>query len=167
MKKVLMIIAPEEFRDEECFVPKTEFEKNGAQVTIASKGTGLKTGSLGGTINAKLDYKTVNPLEYDVIVFVGGAGARIYFEDSFAHKIARIGFDSGKIVSAICVGPIILAKSGILNRKSATVFPSGKIDVENSGAHYTGKDVTVDGKIVTASGPKAAQRFAEEIIKIW
>jgi len=34
----------------------------------------------------------------------------------------------------------------------------------NKGAKYTGEDVTVDGKIVTANGPPAAQEYAE---KLW
>jgi protease I len=38
--------------------------------------------------------------------------------------------------------------------------------LEEKGAIYTGKPVEIDGKIVTGSGPQAAQEFALAIIKL-
>ena len=34
------------------------------------------------------------------------------------------------------------------------------------GAEYTGEEVTTDGNLITASGPKAAMAFAEEICRV-
>jgi protease I len=48
MAKVLMIIAPERFRDEELFVTKEELEKAGHETVIASITTGTCPGSRGG-----------------------------------------------------------------------------------------------------------------------
>ena len=38
--------------------------------------------------------------------------------------------------------------------------------LKESGAKYIGKGVEVDGKVVTANGPKMAKQFAEEIVKL-
>jgi protease I len=167
MKKVLMLIAPEGFQDFECAIPKTAFEKSGAKVIIASKGTGKKYGCMDGVMTAEIDYKEVKPEDYDVIVFVGGPGAPVYFDDKIAQDIAKKAYSLGKIVAAICIAPVILARAGLLKGKSATVFPDGKAYLAQAGAKLTGLDVTVDGNIVTANGPKAAKKFSEEIMKIW
>ncbi len=49
-KKVLMIIAHENFRDEELLTPKQIFEKNGIKVTIASTDTTPAKGMLGAVV---------------------------------------------------------------------------------------------------------------------
>ncbi|MBW3021943.1 DJ-1/PfpI family protein [Candidatus Woesearchaeota archaeon] len=167
MKKVLMVIAPENFRDEECFVPKKMFEENDAEVTIASTETGLRKGMLGGEIEATVSYKDINVADYDVIVFVGGTGATVYFDDIHAHSILREAYDLDKLIAAICLAPSTLANAGLLDGKNATVYQSEKSNLESKGAHYTGDNVTVDGKIITANGPHAAKEFAEKLIELW
>ena len=74
-------------------------------------------------------------------------------------------YDAGKVTSAICVAPVILARAGILSGKTAAVFSSSKDELSRAGAKYTAKDTAVAGKIITASGPAAAKKFAQEIIK--
>jgi protease I len=163
-KKILMIVAPEDFRDEECFEPKTVFEKNKAEVTIASKGVKEAKGKLGGKIRVDVDISEVEINDYDAVVFVGGPGAAEYFEDGTALAIAKEAYDSGKVVAAICIAPSILANAGILKGKRVTVFASEKDNIISKGADYTGQAVTVDGRIVTASGPAAAEEFGKAIV---
>ena len=104
--------------------------------------------------------------DFDGIFFVGGGGAAVYFEDNVIHNIARQFYDNGKLVSAICIAPVILANAGLLQNKKATVFPDGADALLQNGAIYTGNSVEVDGKIVTGNGPQAAKQFAEELLKI-
>jgi putative intracellular protease/amidase len=37
---------------------------------------------------------------------------------------------------------------------------------EQKGATYTGEDVTVDGLIITANGPKAAEEFGKKFARM-
>ncbi|MCS7109186.1 MAG: DJ-1/PfpI family protein [Candidatus Micrarchaeota archaeon] len=166
MKKILMIIAPTNFRDEELLEPKEIFEKNGFQVDIASKGVSKAKGMLGTVIDVNLDVKNVKIDEYTAIVFVGGSGTVVYFNDKDILRIAKEGYEKGKVVGAICIAPSILANAGLLKGKMATSFPSEKDNLIDKGAKYTGEGVIVDGRIVTANGPKSAKRFGEEIIKL-
>lgn len=166
MNKVLMVIAPDKFRDEELFEPKSILESNGYNVEIASKGVKKSTGMLGGTANVDLDITKVDLKSYRAVVFVGGSGAAIYFHDEIALEIARNAYEDGKIIAAICIAPSILANSNILKGKKATSFPSEKDNLEMKGAEYTGESLTVDGKIITANGPKSAKKFGEEIVKM-
>ncbi|MEA3430595.1 MAG: DJ-1/PfpI family protein [Nanoarchaeota archaeon] len=167
MKKILMIIAPENFRDEECLIPKETFEAAGADVTIASTESGMKKGMLGAEVEATISYVDVSIEDYDVIVFVGGTGATVYFEDETAQALARNAAVAHKLVAAICISPSILANAGLLEGKNATVYESEKANIESKGAHYTGDNVTVDGNIITANGPHASKEFAEKIIELW
>lgn len=52
-----------------------------------------------------------------------------------------------------------------IDGKRATVFSSERAKLEAEGAIYTGKNVEVDGKIITANGPNAAAEFAKAIVK--
>lgn len=167
-KIALMIIAPQNFRDEECFETKDELEKSGVRVKIASLTKGEKKGTHGGTINAELPIGSINVEDYDAVIFVGGNGAQIYFQNPIVLDIARQAYRAGKVTAAICIAPVILANSGILNGKRATVWEdndSMRI-FRDKNVDYTGKGVEVDGKIVTANGPKASRDFARKIIDL-
>ena len=165
-KKILMIIASQNFRDEELLIPKKLFEKEGYSVVIA--GTSLKPakGMLGAVVTPQILIDQVKVDEYSAIVFVGGVGAKEYFNHPLAHKIAKEAVSKNKILAAICIAPRILAEAGVLKGKKATVWVSEGKTLEEKGAHYTGKPVEVDGNIVTASGPQAAEEFAKIIIKL-
>ena len=163
-KKILMVIASQNFRDEEYQQPKQIFEQNEAEVTTASSTTGQITGMLGGTATASLTIDKIQAQDYDAVVFVGGTGASEFFSNTRAHEIAIETFKSGKIIAAICIAPSTLANAGILNNKNATAYPSEQSNLENRGATYTGEAVTRDGSIITGRGPEAASQFGNEIV---
>jgi protease I len=123
-KKILMIIASRDFRDEEYFVPHDLFQKAGIEVTTASSKTGINIGVLGGEARSTLLIKNVKSDDFDAVVFVGGNGAQEYFENEIIHCIVMDFFLAKKIVGAICIAPVILAKAGILKNKTATVWSS-------------------------------------------
>ena len=164
--KALLIIAPQNFRDEELFHTKEELERAGVEVVIASAKRGKIKGMLGGTAEAELPLKEVDVRKYDAIVFIGGVGASAYYEDPVAHRIAREASETGKVVAAICIAPGILAKAGVLKGKKATIWDGDFVRIlETGGAKYTGASVEVDGKIITANGPAAARKFGQAIAK--
>ena len=163
MKKIVMVIAAGDFRDEEYFEPKAVFEKNGFSVTTASTVLDVVSGVKGGAVKPGLLLKDVNPSNFDAIVFVGGAGAQQYWDDLTAHELAKDFLKSGKITAAICIGPVILARAGVLRNKKATVFESESAQLAEYGSQYTGRDVEADGLIITAAGPFDAKEFGERI----
>jgi len=158
-----MIIAPRNFRDEELFDTKEELESSGNSVVIASTKTDTATGMLGGTAKPNITIDDVNVGDYDAVVFVGGSGSSIYFNNQKAHEIARAANDSGKLVAAICIAPSTLANAGLLKSKKATSFPSEEGNLRSRGANYTGKPVEKDGNIITADGPRSAREFGRMI----
>ena len=168
MLHALFIIAPENFQDKELFVPLEILQEAGIETTIASKKADFCRGSLGGEAKAVIGLNQLNVEDFDAIIFIGGSGSEIYFDNPAAHLLAKKAFESGKILAAICAAPAILAKAGVLKEKSATVFsaPDYEEILKKGGANLTRADLEVDGKIITANGPAAAEKFGEKIVEM-
>ena len=160
-KKVVMIIARNNFRDEELEIPKDIFEKQGAKVTIASSSLNKATGMLGTVVNPDILLSDVKVQDYDAVIFVGGPGASEYWNNKTAHAIAKKTLDFNKLLCAICIAPVTLANAGVLKGRKATVWPSEKGKL---GPSYTGASVEIDGNIITADGPTSATKFAKAIV---
>lgn len=165
MKKAVMIIAPENFRDEEFFEPKQILEKCGVEVKVASTTLDFAAGKLGAKVKPDMLLSDIDVKEFDAVIFVGGAGAGCYFDDVKAHNLIKDALKGNRIVAAICVAPVILARAGVLNGKRATVFSSEEKEIKSAGAKYSGRPVERDGNIITAAGPFAADEFGKEIVK--
>lgn len=165
-KKVLMIIAPKDFRDEEFREPKAILEKKGIKVTVASTATGTAKGMFGMQVIPDATVDKVNISEFDAVVIVGGSGSQTYLWNNLqVHKIVQSLHQQGGLVAAICISPVVLAKAGILEGKKATVFRTATTlnELKKVGALISDAPVMVDGKIITGKGPEAAREFGQKI----
>jgi len=80
---------------------------------------------LGGEVQPDFAISDVNASEFDAVVVVGGSGSPKYlWDDTQLRNLVRDAYADGKVVAAICLSPVVLARAGILTGKSATVFPS-------------------------------------------
>jgi len=163
MKTAVMVIAPSVFRDEEYIEPKRVLESRGVAVTTASAAPGECIGKLGYRATATLSIADATHADWDAVIFVGGAGAREFFDDKSAHRLAAKQLAADGVLAAICVAPSILARAGVLRGVRSTAFPSQEGDLEAHGALWTGEPVTIDGRIVTADGPESATEFGEAV----
>ena len=170
-KKILIIIAYQDFQDDEFTTVKDYLGRLGAKITVASSSIGNAIGQNGTPVEIDFLLVDIHPQDYDAIIFIGGAGAREFEENELAHEIARQALSHHKILGAICIAPLILANAGALSGKKATLWT----DAENNEtvqrlikakASYVDQDVVVDGKIVTANGPESAEKFARTIAEM-
>ncbi len=166
MARVLMVIAPRDFRDEELFDTRAGLERAGHTCVIASSAARTCSGTRGRRARATQAIDQVDTAEFDVVVFVGGPGAAVFFDDPAALEIARTMHRQHKVVAAICIAPTVLARAGVLRGKRATAFESEIGDLRAVGATYMGPGVVVDGSIVTASGPDRAVAFGKAIARL-
>ena len=160
---VLIIIASNDFRDEEYREPAEALAHLKAGVDVASSSTEMSIGMLGHRVRPDLLLSEVDISNYAAVIFVGGRGAEEYFNDPVAHKIARLTLESQRFIAAICVAPSILANAGLLNGKNATCYPTERENLQAKGAKLVDKGVVRDGLIITADGPKHARTFAKAI----
>ncbi len=168
-KKIAMIIAFKDFRDEEYFIPKEILENAGIEVKTVSNEEGIAIGADGGEVNVDILVENLNPADFDAIVFIGGPGCLKYLDNEVSYNIIR--GTLSKILAAICISPVVLANAGALKGKKATVWSSamdkGPIRIlENQGAIYQDKPVVIDGRIITGNGPASAKKFAEAIVQL-
>lgn len=175
MKKILILIAFKDYQDYEYGAPKEIFEAAGFEVATASWAEGEAQGTFGGFAKIDISASEADVNDYDAVVFVGGSGAYDYFENEDYKKLAWDAVQTGKLLGAICIAPLFLAKIGILKDKNATVWnnktarPLPKTPAEllaDNGATYLDQKVVIDGKIITGNGPGAAEEFGNKIVEI-
>jgi len=164
-KKVLMVIAHTNFRDEEYAEPRAVLEEQGAAVTVASSAPGPCTGMLGARAQPDLLLEHAKAADYDAVLFIGGSGASEYWDDPRAHALAREAAALDRVVGAICIAPVTLAKAGLLRGRRATCYPSEAGQLQAHGARHTGAGVERDGNLVTADGPRSAKAFGLAVAK--
>jgi len=168
MATVLMIVAQNGFRDEELLIPKEILERAGHRVMIASLTRGKANGSKGAVVQPDMAAFEADAKFFSAIVIVGGPGSPALAESADVTSLVRTANENGKVIAAICLGPMTLAKAGILSGRSVTVFPDRNAIklLRDSAARYIAKPVVVDGKIVTADSPGSAGPFGDEIVKL-
>ncbi len=166
MAKVLFIVAQKGFRDEELLVPKEMLERVGHTVRVASVTRSKAIGSMGAQVQPDMAIYEANPEFFEAVVIVGGPGSPALAERDDVLKFLRAMQQKEKIVAAICLGPMALARSGVLAGKDATVFPDRKaiLMLRECGARYLVEPVVTDGKVITADKPENAGPFAQELI---
>ncbi|MFH0962367.1 MAG: DJ-1/PfpI family protein [archaeon] len=170
-KKILFVIAPANFRDEEYEAPKKILEAAGHQVVTCSIDRKLCTGMFGAKVMPALKVSEVKPFFYQGLVIAGGSGTPALWESEELLGLIGQFFLEKKLVAAICLAPAILAKAGILKGRKATVWSSvlDKKAIEilkEGGATFLPTEVVRDGIIVTASGPEAAGKFGQRILEV-
>lgn len=163
MPDVVVVIAPEVFRDEEYAEPKRVLESRGARVVTASTAPGKCIGKLGMIAEAEISISDALSRSWDAALFIGGSGAQVFFDDPDAQQLARSTSSIGGVVGAICIAPSVVARAGLLRGRTATAFPSQRDDLVLHGALWDEGPVVVDGRIVTANGPEAAAQFGAEV----
>ncbi|MGD2253805.1 MAG: DJ-1/PfpI family protein [Anaerolineales bacterium] len=159
-KTALMVIY-DRFEETEYGLTRQELENAGVVVYVAASSLEAVQGHQGTEVLPDLLISEAHGGDYDAVIFVGGYAYDM--EDEEAIRLAQEAVDAGKVVAAICVAPITLARAGVLEAKRATTsMPPAAI--ESFGAIYTGALVEQDGLIITGNGPAASALFGQTIV---
>jgi len=165
MKKVLFVIAPTDYQDIELAEPMAKIAKAGCEIVVASTRAGTARGVFGGSVQAQALPKSSEG--FDAVVFIGGGGVEehLLYCNASVLALTKDFASKGKLVAAICIGPRILAKAGVVQGKRVAAFPDEETIgmLRSAGANYTGAPVERDGRIITADGPSSARAFGRAI----
>jgi len=162
-KRAVLIVASQNFRDEELFETKRALDAAAVQTVIASTRIGIIRGALGNIAEANILVGQLRIEDYDAIIFIGGPGAIEYVANPAALNLAREAVRQRKILAAIDTAPTILANAGVLFGVRATSFLSERNRLIQAGAVYTGIPVEQDRLIITGSGPMASIQFGRAV----
>lgn len=165
MKKALILLA-EGFEEIEAITPIDFLRRAGIETTVASIAEDrLVSGSHRVVIQADVLLSSIeDPLSYDALIIPGGQpGADNLSHSEIVLQLIRDFDVAGKLISAICAGPKVLHKAGILEGRKVTSYPSSKAQL--TGVNYADDEIiTYDKNLITSRGPATAVQFSFGII---
>lgn len=165
MKKVLLFLA-DGFEEVEAltvvdYLRRMDIEVNTISITEDEKVKGAHNIVV---IADKLISRIKDIDLYDGVVIPGGIpGATNLRDNDKVIDIVKSVNEKNKLVAAICAGPIVLDKAGIIKGKKVTSYPGFEDGLKD--VRYIEENVVKDENIITARGPALAVDFAIEIIR--
>jgi protease I len=166
-KKILFVIAPEKFYDDELMVPMRIVEAAGIKCAIASTKTGEIIGVKGGKVEATLDISKLDISSYDAIAVIGGEGAITHlWPNKELNDLVQSAYQKGKLVTGICAGSVVLARAGVLKGIDATCYPIDLMinELKAAEANYVEAKVVAVKNIITANGPDGAEEYGKALV---
>ena len=121
------------------------------------------TASRGVVLVADTMWSEIQPETFDAIVMPGGAGGTEAMTNCPELLAAvRQFMESGKLVAAVCAGPLALQAAGILDGRNVTCHPAvaGKL---TQATRFPDR-VVRDGNLITSQGPGTSFEFALAVI---
>ena len=101
----------------------------------------------------------------DMIVLPGGGkGVEELFASESLKKLLTAHNDNKGNIAAICAGPTIPGRLGLLKGIKATCYPGCEEDLK--GAILSQEDVVVDQNFITSRGPGTAFKFSFKLLEM-
>ncbi|CAM3001728.1 DJ-1/PfpI family protein [Paenibacillus sediminis] len=167
-KKALLIIPPERFNEDELNHPKEELEKAGIEVTIASTVTGEITGDYEGKATATTLFNKETATDYDVIGVIGGSGTvdHLWGNQELIQYLQKA-YDQKVLVTGICAGSVVVAKTGLLESRQGTCYPVDTMinELKANNVEYLEQNVVAYDDVITSNGPMGAKEYGQTLVK--
>lgn len=182
-KKVL-VIAGEDFEDIELAVPVMEYIYRGASVTLATfpppmrsrppmLGVDVVMGSFGISVPLQeislshyqiVKLSEVNMEDFDVVQIPGAFCPWNMVAAGDPVEFLKMAHEAGKIIAAICHGPIPVAAADLVKGKKIAGWLACKDAVSiMGGEHSSDWSAVIDGQIVTGRAPDDIPEFLDAI----
>lgn len=157
---VLLLLPPAGFSDEGFRFMKQALSEKNVKLAVASSSSNLITG-LGGTkVQPEIPLYQVHASNFAGLLITGGEG---WLKTDIAGGYSRVVnafYSSKKLIGAVCSGPVVLAKSGILTGLASVCNPLYKQELIKAGANFIDKEYVISGKIITGRDAAALPSFA-------
>ncbi|MBQ0139298.1 MAG: DJ-1/PfpI family protein [Kurthia sp.] len=115
------------------------------------------------TVQPETLYANIRLDDFDALAIPGGFEEAGFYEDGFSNEfkeIIQLFHKKNKPIATICVASLILANSGILNRRKATTYnhPTSirRQQMIDYGVDFQHERIIVDEHIITSSNPGTA-----------
>jgi 4-methyl-5(b-hydroxyethyl)-thiazole monophosphate biosynthesis len=179
MKSVLLFLAQgfEEY-EASVFTDVIGWSRVYGTIPVNLKTTGLRkeikcTWNL--IVQPELDFDKIDVSDYDALAIPGGFEKAGFYEDAFDERflnLIRQFNQQEKIIAAVCVAALPVAKAGVLQNRYATTYDlddkygSRRQQLADLGALVKNEKVVVDKNIITSTGPSTGLEVAFTLLKM-
>ncbi len=173
-KIILLVIPQNRFCDQQLLDLKAVFEEIPLKTVILSKSGKeavgeMKTRLIPDGILADWDKRYLPNKKYDAVVVVGGKGAKnSIWNDPILPQILTDHFRAGKVVGALGLSVVSLARAGLLTRQEASApAHEGCIrELEDAGVVAVEEPLIFSNQIVTAGEDSGGKIFGKKILEL-
>ena len=164
-RKHIVILAEDQYEDQELWYPLLRFQEAGATVTVIGPEAGKEyTSKHGYPVTAGATPCDADPEHIDALIVPGGyAPDRIRRHEDMVQLVKKT-HDRGGIIAFICHGGWVPISAGILRGRKATSFSAIKDDMVNAGADWHDKPVIRDGNLISSRTPADLPVFCKTIM---
>lgn len=158
-----LVIVVDDIEELEATAPIDLMRRAGIDVTVASASDSKKiTGRNGIHLEADTLLEAALQSSYDLVVIPGGPGHASLLENTAVLNLLVGQKAEDKFIGAICAGPKVLKKAGVLEGKKFTSFPATADYLPDRDPE---SPVVVDGKLITSQGAGTAILFALSLVE--
>ena len=116
------------------------------------------------SLTGLFELKNIKVEDYEALILPGGGrGVQNLLKSSEVDRLVQEFYKAGKWVCAICAAPMVLAKNGLLHDRRYTCYPGCNDGLDGI---YTGEEVVVTDKIVTARSMLYSVPFGLKIVEL-
>lgn len=156
---MVYVILAEGFEEMEATAPIDILRRGGADVRLVTLADKTVPGSHGIVVTADTHIDGVTLEGCEAVIIPGGLrGVNNLLASEKTLSLIRSAFDRGILIGAICAGPSVLGKAGIMGGRRATCYPGFE---EKTGGEMTQEvPVVRDGNVITSRAAGTATQFA-------
>lgn len=133
--------------------------------TVSIEDKAEVTGSHNITVKADSTINKESFDDLDALVIPGGPAVPNIAENTTILNLTKKCYENEKYICAICAGPFVLEKAGILKNKNITCYPSWAPKMVDANVHD--KKAEADGKIITGNGVGGAIEMGLKMVEVF
>ena len=161
---MVYVILGEGFEEIEALAPIDILRRGDVQVSAAGIGGLEVTGGHGIRVRADCLLEDVDLDGAEMIVVPGGqGGVKTVEETPAALELLKRASEKGKLLAAICAGPRVLVKAGLMEGRRCVCYPTQEQFMDGARV-LKGPGTVRDGDIITATGAATAMDFGFELL---
>ncbi len=158
------VLTGEGFQDQEVYMPLGYLaNRNVKTVTVGEAKGSVKAYNNDFTVMIEKTVDEVSVDEFDALLIPGGKAPSSLRENEKIVAFAKEFLESGKPVAAICHGPQILIRAGVMEGRKSTAYKTVREELTEAGAGFQDTSLVVDGNLITSRNPGDLPVFARKL----
>lgn len=153
---MVLVLLHDGFEEMEVVIPVDLLRRGGVDVTLCGVTSMTVTGAHGITLTADLPLSDADLARADMVFVPGGlGGVNGILASEEACALLKQACADDKYLAAICAGPTVLSRLGLIDGKRAVCYP-GMEDLLPPALSQDGVCTVRDGKVLTAQAAGSA-----------